>query len=463
MRTRTVLFWAVLAGLLAVVVALTRSPGVRPDAHPSGPATWTLPIDPARVVLLKKIAPGRPDETARRAANAADRWTLEWPAPGGTARRWPADDARVRAALRLLSTTEITLGDEDPDLETVATLRVVEGDNRAIEVAFAPRSAGGLTPVVVSVLNADGFADKRVYGRIGSGVPDAFVRTDWSAWRDPTLFEPAAATTRALSVSNAVASVRLERGARGWAIAAPFVLDADPRQVDRLLNAIAGLQASGFEDNPPQDSVTGLDKPGATIRVETDSGTRELLIGKPTSGDGQSFYARIWNPDSPASLDAIVRLSFADPNALNPNPDYYARLTPLPVSPADVAQVRFVGADGRPRLESRRSAGDWTIAGAKATPDQRDAIDRLVRVLTTDPAAKVRWQDVPADTRGELGIVECLTPEGLPIARLTVRVEDGLNLVVARPAGEGRELVWTATSETAKGVALWASALANRG
>src|SRR5512138_1508777 len=184
MRVRTVLIWVVAAGVLAGLVALVRTAG--PAAGPrEARASLTIPIDTARVQRLVRATPDGPPTVAER--TGPDAWTLRWSDASGRQRSWAADPGRVRAALRLLGTAEIVPAAEEHELGPERTVRAEESGGRSVELWFGPRSAGGQTPIVVLVKGADGIAERRVDGRIGSGVPDAFVRADWALWRDPTL------------------------------------------------------------------------------------------------------------------------------------------------------------------------------------------------------------------------------------------------------------------------------------
>lgn len=460
MRVQTVLIWVVVAGLLAGVVAWTRSDGVGP-ANAGAPATWTVPIDPARVEHLTQTVGGHATSVTRA---DADTWLLRWADGQGRPQVWNADPGRVRAALRLLSTAAIIVSDEELDLKPTDTVQATERDGRSVEIWFGKRAAGGQTPVVVLVKDTDGIAQKRVDGRIGSGVPDAFVRTDWSVWRDPTLFDATAATADSLSIRTGADGVRLERGPRGWAITEPFRLDAETAEIERAIGVLRSLRASGFEQQPPEDSVTGLDAPIATVRLNSRTETRVLEIGTKADADRGLLFARV----TAGETAATVRLDAQSLSGISAAPAAYARRVPLGIGAGDIGRIRFLARDGRLRLDATRSGGEWLIDNKAAAPGQRDAIERLVRVLTAEPAAQVNIAvpDEESTGTGELGVVECLTREGVPVASLrlrTVQATNGMRLLVAMDLSNGSEIVWTATSEQASAVVAWAALLASGG
>lgn len=459
MRVQTVLIWVVVAGLLAGLVALTRSRHQAAERSQTA-STWIVPIDAARVTTLRRTVP---DATPMQAARTGpDDWSLTWSDAAGQTRAWKADPGRVRAALRLLSTAEIILSPDRHDLTPATTVEVVEADGRTVEIWFGPRAAGGQTPVVVLVKGADGVAQRRVDGRIGSGVPDAFVRADWSLWRDPTLFDASAASTQALSIRTGTHRVRVERTARGWAITEPFAIEADASEIERTIGVLSGLRAASFDDSAPGDELTGLNEPAAMIRVETSAGTRTLEVGGVVEASGNMRFGRITADEQ----SAAVRFDIEGLARISAQPEVYARRIPVTAGIADIGGVRFVGPDGRVRLDATREAGEWRINNAPAPPSQRDAIDRVVRVLTAEPANRVSFGPTPSDPAGELGRVELRSRDGVTIASVALRTEragDSMRLIAAMTRGEGTELTWTSVSDQAKGVVAWAAALAAGG
>lgn len=458
MRVQTVLIWVVAAGVLAGLVALVRSAGSDPGPREAR-APVTIPIDTARVQRLVRTTPDGPPTVAER--TGADAWKLRWTDASGRPSSWNADPGRVRAALRLLGTAEIVPSKEEHDLGPERTVRAEEADGRSVEIWFGPRAAGGQTPIVVLIKGPDGVAERRIDGRIGSGVPDAFVRTDWTAWRDPTIFDAGASVVEAVNIESGSNRVRLERAARGWAVSEPFPFAADAGEVERMIGVLQGMRAASFDDAAQDDGVSGLDKPIATVRVESRAGVRTLSIGRTASADGKARFARVQADGALAGL----RLDAEGLSRISAAPEAYVRRTPVGATIADVGGLRFVGKDGRVRLEAFRKQGQWTVGDAPASPAQRDAIDRAVRVLTSEPAAKVARAPAETDPAGQLGVIELLSPDGTPMAAVRLRTEraaqGGMHLLIASPADEGMELVWTAASEQAKGVVAWAAAMAS--
>lgn len=459
MRLQSVLIWIVVAGLLAGLVAVTRSGGSTPAAARSdGRTTWTVPVDPARVASMARSLDGQPAGGAER--TGPDRWLVRWTGADAEPRAWHADPGRVRAALRLLSTAEIIRTDEQSELTPRNTLRITEQDGRSVEIWFGDRAAGGQTPVVVLVKGPDGIAQQRVDGRIGSGIPDAMIRTDWTAWRDPTLFEATASGTNAIGVRFRDRSVRLERGGRGWRIAEPFEMDADGSEVERLIATLGAMQASSFAD-ASGDDVTGLDEPLASIRVETGAGVRMMDVGR--AGSDGLVYARLTDGDR----TAVIRMPAEALSRVSAAAEAYVRRTPLGISPAEVGLVRLQDPRDETRFEATREAGQWQSGGDPVSPNQRDAIDRLLRVLASQPAARVMLAQSPDETtRGRLGTIICGTREGLPLAAFRLRAEDGpdgLRLIVAMDRGEAGELAWTIVSEEARAVIAWVGAMSAGG
>ncbi|MEM9374143.1 MAG: DUF4340 domain-containing protein [Planctomycetota bacterium] len=460
MRIRTVLIWFIVAGVLAAAVAGSRSGGTsatnRPKPNAANP--WTIPLDPARIDRLSLISNGSEHFAAERLAQGVDRWSLNWAADSGT-RTWTADPERVRAAVRLLASTPVTpSSDESESVDPVATVSLRESNGRSVDIGFADRVSGGQVPVVVDVRDEQNIAERRVVGRLPANTFDAFVRTPWTAWRNTPLFDAVTANARSMEIVAGPYTVRLQRGARGWAITRPYALEADNEQVERTLGAIASLQAAQFVDSAPSDEATGLANPIASISVETDAGIRSLALGAGTNGQGNTIFARITTPNA-ASVVHVDRESVAKLTAV---PEAYARRTPLGISGADIARVRFLATTAQTRFEARRTAGEWSIDGIPASPDERDAINRLITVLTLEPAARVAAINTDDETNTPLGEIQLLTDEGLPLGALSVAMGEELRLAVSRPLDDTRSIEWTCISENAKGVTLWASAIASQ-
>lgn len=456
MRVQTVLIWVVVAGVLAAGVALVRSVGPgQDDPAARRDATWTVPIDPARVARLTQRVAGSPASAAER--SGPDAWTLRWTDGAGRARSWRADPARVRAALRVLSTAEIIVAESSMDIEPVDTVEAVEADGRSVEIWFGQRAAGGQTPVVVLVKDENGIAEKRVDGRIGSSVPDAFVRTDWSAWRDPTLFDATVSGTQGIEIETRTHRVRLERGPRGWSVAEPFRYEADAAEVERVIGVLSSMRAVSFEP-ATDDAVSGLSEPIATVRVESRTGTRVLEVGRPLDSTQPLHHARISQDDAAAA----VRVDATALSKITAAPEAYPRRTPLSVRADEIGRVRIASADGRDRLDARRDGAGWSVAQTLALPLQRDALDRLLQVMTAQPATAVSLRRRDEAPKGELATVRCETREGHPVAAVRLRAEQGpqgMRLLMAVELGNGSELVWTGATEEAKAVAAWAAAL----
>lgn len=456
MRVQTVLIWIVVAGLLAGLVALTRSGGASASsARADGRTTWTVPIDPARVVSMTRTVGNQPAGAAER--TGPDRWVVRWSGPDGRARVWHADPGRVRAGLRLLGTAEIIRSGEDSesDLGPENTLRIVEQDGRSVEIWFGRRAAGGQTPVAVLVKGPDGIAQQRVDGRIGSGIPEALMRTEWTNWRDPTLFEATASGTTGVGVRFRDRTVRLERGALGWRVVEPFDFDADNAEVERLIATLGALRASSFADGI-DDATSGLDEPLATIRVADRAGERAMEVGR---ADAEGMVsARLTDGDR----SAVVRLPAEALARVSSAAEVYVRRTPLRIGVSDVASVALADPGGAERFRAERDAGRWVSSGTPVSPNQRDAIDRLLRVLGSQPAARVAAGPVPDDARGRLGSIEVAARDTGAVASFALRAgegPDGLLLIVALRVSESDELAWTIASDEARAVIAWIGAM----
>lgn len=89
-----------------------------------------------------------------------------------------------------------------------------------------------------------------------------------------------------------------------WKITAPMQARADAFAVDGLLDALNGLEKTSTIEDPDR-KAQGLDKPRATVRVETEDGTRVLQIGAAVPPGGSLIAALEGEDRSYVVSDAI--------------------------------------------------------------------------------------------------------------------------------------------------------------
>jgi hypothetical protein len=213
--------------------------------------------------------------------------------------------------------------------------------------------------------------------------------------RDRRILDFAEDAVRGLSLRWPDGRVVLEREGEQWRLVEPLAGKADASTVETALSNLSFLRATGFEDAPPPDAESGLDRPDLAVELvlapEKEGGEPrrlELAFGKPL-----------------ASGDRLVRSGQA-PLFRVPG----SRLDDYPRKPGawrfkDVA--RFAADDAR-RIEMvlrDASGGTLELVATRGEDEQwssaPEAIDpERIRTLV-DELARLRARDILADSMGE--------------------------------------------------------------
>ncbi|HXT19256.1 MAG TPA: DUF4340 domain-containing protein, partial [Thermoanaerobaculia bacterium] len=166
-------------------------------------------------------------------------------------------------------------------------LASVLGLEKARTLEKVDRKEFGLEPPAaqVTIVTADGKktlevgrelpgTDQRAVAVAGEPAVHAVSGTFWSDltkpagdWRSRELFGGTRDDVERVSLQGAHGRIVLaRRGEEPW-VEAPLADRADPERFDALVDALTGLQATEFVDQPPAPAVTGLEPPGVVIEV----------------------------------------------------------------------------------------------------------------------------------------------------------------------------------------------------
>jgi len=460
MQIRTVLLWIIIAGALGAGVVLTRPSGATDPAE-ANPDRWqSLQIDPARIVSITRMIEGEPDQVVERTGAGGESWTVSW---GGeqAPMLWPADAMRVRAGTRSLSTQRVSQTDEDTLGEPTGALRIVDADGRELEIAFGGLATGGFVPIRVDERDATGIVQSRWYGRIQNQVREAFITTGFLPWRSNGLFAGSPAQVTGVSLDAGSHQVELRREQGGWLIASPFVSIADPGKSEELIGTLLGLESLGFVDALDEGIEAGFERPIAVVSMTHEGGQTWMRIGSQADMGGQQVFARITTPTG----EAVVRVLAENLAKLTPTPEAYVARTPSRTALSDVARLEILGQDNIIRLTAARSMGAWMIDGVPATTQYADAFDRLMQVLTIEPASGVQVLGIDTEPAGSKGSVRAYDAEGNLLMRFGFGLdssEAGLRLLVTEELDTGGQIAWICTSDEARGTGAWLTAMASR-
>jgi hypothetical protein len=459
MQARTLLIWIVIAGFLGAIVVLTRQ--ARPQGGSDTTVSWrSLGIDPARVLSVTRIVEGQPNQIVERAGAGGEGWIVRW-GSSEQQQSWPADARRIRSGNRSLSTQRISEADEASLDEISGSITVTDTDGREMDIAFGTTAIGGYIPIRVDERNDTGIVQSRWYGRIQTDVQNAFVMTGFLPWRSESIFSGAASQVDGASLTAGAHHVELLRDPQGWAINEPFMVRADSADANKLVGSLMGISAAGFVDIVDDGILAGFESPIATVSLRSGEDTTTMWIGSQADISGQQLYARIESP----SGNAIVRVLNEDLAELTPTPEAYISGIPVSVSVSDIARLQILGSDQRARLNAKRELGLWQIDGTTSTVQYGEALDRLVQVLSSDPAAGTQYVDpdqVPPEMTGSIlgydhqGEILFEMQFGLDSS------EDGLRLLLAKELDNAGKIIWIATSDKAGGTGAWLTAMAGR-
>ncbi|TVQ62365.1 MAG: DUF4340 domain-containing protein [Phycisphaerales bacterium] len=404
------------------------------------------------VTAMRRRADGHEEVLRRTGDPARPIWVLEWADATGRTHLWPVATDRVRAALRVLSTTTGETGtartDAPPDPAWPRLVLVSNDAER--ELVFEPGSLGGRARVWVD-------------GRprmVTSDTSDAFGRQSLTAWLDRRLLPPIPADpetpgrggiqrlTFEAETGAGRARLALMRGPRGWSILEPLVAPASSERVGEALRAVQQLEwtrvAVGVEA-----SEAGLDRPTAVLTMTAPGGgTRRAVVGSAVPGRG-TVFVRLEREGG----DLLVEAPREGLERLPLDPGAYADRRATEAASADVRTLRLrwlATGNGMPTeptegpdagrgadpnraadLTLTRAMDAWRIGvapnDAPGDADTRAAINALVRLLTASEADRVSAS--PIVGAAPLVGVELAGSDGLAIGVATVYVTESSVIV----------------------------------
>jgi Domain of unknown function (DUF4340) len=458
MSMRTLFIWIIIAGMLGGAVLAIRAQQAKAMLDTQEPTTRTLGFDQAGTIELSRVVENE-HQVLQRDAAQPDLWTIQW-TQGGADYSWEADPTIVRSGLRALATARVRITQENPVSQSAGELLIRQRSGGSIGIEFDSASAGGYTGIRVEERDSEGVATRRWYGRIEKTIYDAFIDTGILHWRSDRLFSMPRSAVRSASLEAGGAKVGLERTSAGWVVTEPYRIHAQREKIEELVNIVLALRSAKFVDEAVNPKTTGLDSPVAVIRLSASDGPTTLTIGGRADVGGDTVYGRLES----STGSALLTLGTSQLSKLTADPMAYIGHIPSGLSSSRIRGVRILGKDDLSRFEAMRVMGDWMIDGTKADSVRRDALDRLIAVLTNDEAQAVRVfdrQEVPP----ALGTIELLGESGKTLDRFGVALdstEAGMRMLVMEPIGDDRVVLWAAASDDAAASGAWLTAVASK-
>lgn len=391
-------FALVMLGLWVGIDLLSRAPDAK--------STPLLLFDPAQVDRLEVDADGRRAWVERDTWFGPPIWVVRW-GQGGPEQSWPADESRVRAALRVLATTTLELGEKVEPSSATLTLRTIDGQSHTVR--FSDRAIAGKIGVQVES------GDRLLSGLTDAALFDAFVRTGLAAWRDEhAMLSPGVGPSRVF-ISAGDRSLALARREGRWTLLEPLVVLAEPERGSEFVKNVSGLLVSRFIDEMAiSDERAGFSQPLARVeaehdlRIGRDAGPESrlvrqvLTVGGPTDLSGQSVYGLVeWMvtaaDGSTRALagPVVVAMATESLNRLTTHPEPLIARTNTSALSGSFQQVDL-GLSGK-RVRVERFGAGWAFKSEALLPGDSAAIESLCRLLAQRPADEVALGDTPAD------------------------------------------------------------------
>ncbi len=192
----------------------------------------------------------------------------------------------------------------------------------------------------------------------------------------------------------------------GWRLVAPLAARADSAAVEELIEGLVGLEASRTLEGVDAASV-GLDRPRATVELETASGKTRLLVGSGVPASGDMIVARDGEGD-PIVVSASV---WSD---LERDATAWRSRDVFPGSRNEIERLRLTG--GALDVVLARREGRFWLESPLADRADEDLVSTLLSKIESMQVD--RFVDTREHPPGELG----LEP---PAAVLEVQKADG--------------------------------------
>lgn len=325
------------------------------------------------------------DGAAVRAERRDDRWQLVAPLA------FPADsatfDSMAAALAQIIGETAI----EDPQGATVYGL---DADEREVRFVANEREhalrIGDKTPVGANTYVARA-GESEVYTVPTFGV-NAFTRS-LTDLRDKRILDFDRGTVNRIEASWPDGRVVLVRGDDGWELQEPVVGPADEDAVENLLSKLAFLRADGFDDDPPDDTELGLDRPAFAVRLTgsvpgDDGGEIDLALAIGSLPQAESRLVR-------GAQNSLYRIGAdrLDDFPTNVTAYRFKQLAEFSPQAADRIDILFHSAAGESvAIQAERMEDGWTSQPESFQPGTLAALAGAL--------SNLRAVDIAADSMG---------------------------------------------------------------
>ncbi len=379
----------------------------------------------------------------------SSRWMVRYEMNGETL-SWPADEGRVRAGLRVLSTATMESRSNASDM-TGGTLTLTMADTSTRVVSFGADPLAGRVEVAVNDgSERTGLTDAEIF--------EALIRTGLLAWRDPHALLTMNAGPSQIELESPSGTLSIVRRQGRWSMLEPIQSLVRTESARELAGHLAALSLDGFEPvshhNEPVDALAnlkyGFAQPLATIVTETDFRMRDgeavqpgtlrqrMIVGSPTDATGQQVFVYLeWSRltgDAPPETIAgpvVGRVATEVLNKLTTRPEPYIHPVILTSLPASIDRLTI--SDPRAALQIRRDGVPWRTDEQLLLPDETEFIQTLLKHLTESPADAITIVDADLiDRDAAIGLRVIANDGSTPVDLYLFQSNDNL-LVAAGP------------------------------
>ncbi len=297
-------------------------------------------------------------------------WTMRVRPAGAAADpavRWPVVSSRVQALLRHLNDIRVRAlpaggavnADPRADVVTIecsepAGTYGADVSSRTIVLRLGSQSVAGKATIEVEErFEPAGNSRPAASSAVVDDVIHLLFRGNAPReWRDRAALPAAGLDASRIIMSNDKGvKLALGRVDGAWGVREPIVAPADPAVVQRLLGAVTAVQIVDFLDQGVTEASARLDRPAATVVLETDRPGRnapgttvdtcKLEIGGAADAAGTRLFARI-DDERTVVIDARA---VAD---LKLEPTLYVWPFPLRLNAADIGTIVLERSAARP-------------------------------------------------------------------------------------------------------------------
>ncbi len=450
MSSRSVILALLVAAVLALLtVGSFLLPGTSPATTiTSGTALGLQTGD----VTAFSIAPN-PVETngislsRTPSATVPDAWTLK-----NRNHAFPAEPARVRAALAILASTTAMgtmpalTADEAAQSMKGTTVRLYHTEHRITTLIFGPRGVGGTVKLMIT--GPDAVTSPRTtpprFAIVSADLESMFHPEAVLTWRLARPLSELVASPSRVRVIMPAGSIALARTGGSWSLVEPVTAPADGDMVTRLLKALDLVTiARHFDDGPPAAAKDALASPQARLIIERDvpasppgdpkptpatTITRELRLGTtPADPDRKTMFATLDDTDFVYAVEAAPLLG------LTIDPARYVSATAVSLPAGEIGGLSLQLAtastpEGTQRVTFRRTIEGWTEQRGTGqqvllTRERGKDVEEALAALTTTRASSVTLsKPQPA---APLAAITLTNLSGEPLAVLDIVAANG--------------------------------------